>query len=92
MAAVVRPETEGNELHGLIPVLSNSAVAALTNAWYMQIDKPVGAEAYTCPHVGGYKLQGGQLLPFPQATAGPIMLVSPFFPLLQVFSTHLSLH
>ena len=92
MAVVVQPETQGNEWHILILMLSGSAVAALTNAWCMQMDKPVGAEAYTCPHVGGYKLQGGQLLPFPQATAGPIMLVSPFFLLLQGFSTHLSLY
>ena len=45
-------------------------------ACWLQVDKPVGAEAYICPHVGGYKLQGGQVQPFPQATAGPIMLVS----------------
>ena len=42
----------------------------------VQVDKPLGAEAYVCPHVGGYKLQEGQLEPFPQALAGPIMLVS----------------
>lgn len=29
-----------------------------------------------CPHPGGYKIQQGQLRPFPQATAGPIMLVT----------------
>lgn len=31
---------------------------------------------YTCPHPGGFKLQGGQLRPFRQATDAPYMLVA----------------
>lgn len=42
----------------------------------MQVDRPSGASSYVCPHPGGYKVQHGQLRPFPQAAAGPIMLVS----------------
>ncbi|DBB07742.1 TPA: hypothetical protein ACH3X3_009162 [Trebouxia sp. C0006] len=37
---------------------------------------PSESSHYMCPHPGGYKIQHGQLRPFPQATAGPIMLVS----------------
>ena len=42
----------------------------------LQVDKPGGGEAYLCPHPGGYRIQHGQLRPFPQAAAGPMMLVS----------------
>ncbi|KAA6421813.1 MAG: hypothetical protein FRX49_08132 [Trebouxia sp. A1-2] len=38
--------------------------------------RPSESRQYMCPHPGGYKIQQGQLRPFPQATAGPIMLVS----------------
>lgn len=41
-----------------------------------QVDKPSHGNAYLCPHPGGYKIQHGQLRPFPQACAGPMMLVS----------------
>ena len=42
----------------------------------LQVDKPGSGGAYLCPHPGGYKIQHGQLRPFPQAAAGPMMLVS----------------
>ena len=42
----------------------------------LQVDRPSGGGSYVCPHPGGYKVQHGEVRPFPQATAGPIMLVS----------------
>lgn len=42
----------------------------------LQVDQPGRGGPYLCPHPGGYTLQHGQLRPFRQATAGPIMLVS----------------
>ena len=41
----------------------------------LQEDRPGSGAAYLCPHPGGYRMQHGQLRPFPQAAAGPIMLV-----------------
>lgn len=66
------------EERGLVQLVwqSHSAFTGLFHQHDVQVDKPTGADAYKSPHVGGYKLQGGQLLTFPQATAGPIMLVS----------------
>lgn len=41
----------------------------------LQVDKPGSGTAYLCPHPGGYKIQHGQLRPFPETAAGPVMLV-----------------
>lgn len=42
-----------------------------------QVDRPFGGGEYTCRVPGGFKLQRGRMLPFPQAQAAPIMVVSP---------------
>eukprot|EP00873_Tetraselmis_striata_P021949 jgi/Tetstr1/442213/TSEL_030360.t1 len=39
-------------------------------------DTPFGAECYTCPAPGGYKLVNGRLIPFKRALEPPMMLVS----------------
>ncbi|CAD7701686.1 unnamed protein product, partial [Ostreobium quekettii] len=39
-------------------------------------DRHPSGEGYVCPVLGGYKLQRGQLKPFPRASRDPIMLVS----------------
>lgn len=39
-------------------------------------DRPRTHPYYTCPVVGGYKLQNGVLKPFSKAVEGPVMLVS----------------
>ena len=41
----------------------------------MQVDRPSNGGSYKLSQPGGYKVQHGQLRPFPQATTGPIMLV-----------------
>ncbi|GAB4820554.1 hypothetical protein N2152v2_007600 [Parachlorella kessleri] len=39
-------------------------------------DRPRGGGSYRLHHPGGYKLRSGRVLPFPKATASPMMLVS----------------
>ncbi|KAK9810564.1 hypothetical protein WJX73_000994 [Symbiochloris irregularis] len=41
-----------------------------------EVDRPYGGGEYTCCVPGGFKLQRGRMLPFPQAQAAPIMVVS----------------
>ena len=52
----------------------------------LQEDRPGSGAAYLCPHPGGYRIQNGQLRPFPQAAAGPIMLVSCYLSVLAAAS------
>ena len=48
----------------------------LQSCTFLQADKPSSGGSYMCPHPGGFKVEHGQLRAFPQAVAGPIMLVS----------------
>lgn len=63
----------------VVPMRMTAAAAQLqfrvTNG-HGAFDPARHEQFYTCPHPGGFKLQGGQLRPFRQATDAPYMLVA----------------
>ncbi len=73
-----------------ILVMISSLPSACSCGVGLQGHRPSESSQFMCPHPGGYKIQHGQLRPFPQATAGPIMLVSALLSLLTL--THNPAH
>lgn len=58
------------------PLERNSRLEFVVSDGRAREDRRLNGNNYICPVVGGYKLQRGELKPFPRACQGPIMLVS----------------